>query len=224
MKNQEEYYEAEFKGKSAAQLMSEIQALKKEIGRLKSIIESNDYDGSFEALPELHAQIRYNRVCLEKAKAALIESGETYIPSEEEKRAEEISRSIPYLSKLLLTIRVYLIGQVTIELTFLDEFIKVKKERLFELQPNEEKIVNYPENKERFMQKFKDLHPEEWQSHYCDEHVLDGTEWSLELYFANEHENIHFGGVNAYPYNIDDFCRLITEAIGEEISAENPFG
>ncbi|NLJ95194.1 MAG: hypothetical protein GX326_06880 [Clostridiaceae bacterium] len=69
-------------------------------------------------------------------------------------------------------------------------------------------IVN-KETRDNFIRKLQNLHLGEWKSRYDNLSVLDGTRWSLDLYFSNEQPTIHFDGSNAYPSNFDEFCRLI---------------
>ena len=133
-----------------------------------------------------------------------------------EQRAAKIDDSIPYLSKLVFSISGYFDGHVTTTITFYDECMKVKKEHLYEQESDEEQTVDYPDNKESFMQALQDLHFGEWKSQYVNPEVQDGTQWSLELHFSNGQRTVSFSGSNAYPDNFDDFCSLIGERSDEE--------
>lgn len=214
------FYDQELKGKSLSQILSKIRGLKNEIGRLKNLIESPDYNGLIVGYPTLHTQLGCNQLYLEKAKEALSEAGGTYHPSKAEQRAAKIDGSIPYLSNLVFSIGGYFDGHVTTTIAFYDECMKVNKEHLYELESDEEQTVDYPDNKESFMQALQDLHFGEWKSQYVNLGVLDGTQWSLELHFSNGQRTVSFSGSNAYPYNFDDFCSLIGERSDEETADE----
>lgn len=216
----EAFYDRELKGKSSSQILSKIRGLKNEIGRLKNLIESPDYNSQVVDYPTPHTQLFCNRLYLEKAKEALSESGGTYQPSKAEQRALSIDNSIPYLTKLVFSIGGYFGGYTTTTITFCEECMKVKKEKLYEMKSDEEQTVAYPENKESFMEMLRDIHLGEWKSRYDNICVLDGTQWNLELYFSNGHKKVSFGGSNAYPYNFDDFCSLIGESNDAEADDE----
>ena len=81
----EEFYNESLKGKSTDQIMRVIRSLKREIGRLKNIVEHPDYSPTM--CPTESTQIFCSKLYLEKAKLALLEIGETYTPTKAEQRA-----------------------------------------------------------------------------------------------------------------------------------------
>lgn len=68
-----------------------------------------------------------------------------------------------------------------------------------------------PYSKLEFLKLFADLHIGEWRKHYSTEKfgisVLDGTQWSLDIYYSNEKKS-SYDGSNAYPYNFCDLTDL----------------
>ena len=91
----EGYYEEYLKGKDAAQIMTAIRGLKKEMGRLKNTMEHPDYNTKVVMCPSEDTQLWCTRLYLERAKEALIAAGGEYAPSKNELKAEtfEIGRA-----------------------------------------------------------------------------------------------------------------------------------
>lgn len=219
--NAAEIYALQLKEKSPAEISSEIQNLRNEIQRLKDSIEYTADESPYPPTPQAHKQLSHKRLCLEKAKEALRESGVPYHPSEAEQRAEAIDKSIPYLSALNFSIGAYLAGRVTLQLKFYDDGIKVKKEHLGGLPLKKEWTAEYPQTKALFMKRLQNLHLGEWDPLYeSSAAVLDGCSWNLELRFSNGQENVKYKGSDKYPYNFESFCELLEELINEGIDAE----
>lgn len=76
MSSPNEYYKSHLKGKSAAQIMTKIRSLKREINRLIHVLEDPNYMP--ERCPTEDVQLSCARKYLEKAKQALVEAGGTY--------------------------------------------------------------------------------------------------------------------------------------------------
>lgn len=72
-----------------------------------------------------------------------------------------------------------------------------------------EKTPDYLCEKDEFLYQLKALHIGEWNLSYSNPFVLDGTQWSLEMHFSNDHKKVRKFGSNAYPYNFRDFCNLM---------------
>ena len=78
MISSETYYEENLKGKSAGEILREIQSLKREINRLRKIAESNYMLPEKMCEPSPLTQIKVNREYLERAKIAYAEVGGEY--------------------------------------------------------------------------------------------------------------------------------------------------
>ena len=63
-------------------------------------------------------------------------------------------------------------------------------------------------DKVEFFTGLKALHMEDWEQYYMDSEILDGTQWSLELYFTDKKQPVKFVGSNAYPDNFVELEKL----------------
>ena len=52
--------------------------------------------------------------------------------------------------------------------------------------------------KDEFINGLKRIHIGEWKRDYENLDILDGTQWSLELYFSNDKKAVKIYGSNAY--------------------------
>ena len=210
----EGYYEEYRKGKTAAQIMTAIRGLKKEIGHLKNIMEHPDYGEE----PIMHQSestwLWCTRFYLERAKEALEATGGTYAPPQAELKAADFEENIPAISKLVFSIGGFFGGYETRTYTIDDERLYLDVEHSLILKPTNLNIESdYPCSKDEFLDGLRELHIGEWRSKYdlrrfgCI--VLDGTQWELEIYFSNGHKPVKIYGDNAYPYNFDRFQELL---------------
>ena len=208
----EEFYNESLKGKSTDQIMRVIRSLKREIGRLKNIVEHPDYSPTM--CPTESTQIFCSKLYLEKAKLALLEIGETYTPTKAEQRAMAFDDNIPNISKVFFTIGGFFGG---------------REERFYEVRENkihaeyEHNLIfktddNIPADeikdidKGEFLEQLKNLHIGEWRRNYdtlrFGYEVCDGAQWELHIYFSNGHKPVKIYGDNAYPYNFDSVLEL----------------
>ena len=74
----EGYYEEYLKGKDAAQIMTAIRGLKKEMGRLKNTMGHPDYNTKVVMCPSEDTQLWCTRLYLDRAKEALVAAGGEY--------------------------------------------------------------------------------------------------------------------------------------------------
>ncbi|USS92409.1 hypothetical protein [Fructobacillus americanaquae] len=59
-----------------------------------------------------------------------------------------------------------------------------------------------------FFQAMKDLRVGSWEEKYVDESVMDGTQWSVRIYFNHGMEVLAIEGSNDYPDNVEEFDRV----------------
>ena len=121
----------------------------------------------------------------------------------------KFNEDLYFIEKLIFSIGDYFEKNTVITITFYADKMAVKKEDMYQSKYVEDEIVVNKETRYNFIQKLQNLHLNEWKSRYDNLSGLDGTRWSLDLYFSNEQQTIHFDGSNAYPSNFDEFCRLM---------------
>ena len=93
----ETYYEECLQGKSQSVILQQISLLKKEIDRLKEVMESDENSPESMVMPSPLTRIKCNREYLEMAKLALEETGGQYELTDEEFR--KIEEAIPYTAQ-----------------------------------------------------------------------------------------------------------------------------
>ena len=71
-----------------------------------------------------------------------------------------------------------------------------------------------PISRELFLQSIKGLNIGEWRPKYNVKRfgytVIDGSDWSLEIYFSDEDKPFKVYGDNNYPYNFADLYELLS--------------
>lgn len=220
----ETFYEMNLKGKSVKEIMKVIRGLKREITRLKNIVEHPNYElRSMVIHPTEKVQISMNREYLERAKQALVEVGGIYKPSAAEKKALDFDNSIPYINKIEFSIGGFFGGYETKTYTIDENEVHTYVEHSLIPKPSNFDDSEIAEiDKREFLEALKDLHVGEWRKKYDTYRfniaVMDGTQWHLEIYFSNGHRPVKIYGDNAYPYNFDRLLNLFeieNEDIGE---------
>ena len=207
----ETYYELYLKGKNAKQIMTIIRSLKREISRLKNIMEHPEYQCMMH--PNEAVRISCNRYYLEQAKQALTEAGGIYVPTKAELKAQEFNANIPYISKIEFSIGGFFEGHEKRTYTIEGDTVNTHVEHSLMLNPSNFDDSEIEEmNKADFLECLADLHIGEWQRSYSPRRfgyeVLDGTQWHLYIYFSNGHRTVKIEGSNAFPYNFDRLTEL----------------
>ena len=77
-----------------------------------------------------------------------------------------------------------------------------------------------PFTREAFLQGIAKLHIGEWEKEYMNPHVLDGTQWSIEIEYENGHKPVQIYGSNAFPENFNDLIDFL-ETGGERTGYES---
>ena len=207
------YYEEKLKGKSAEEIMTAIRNLKWQIGHLKNIMEHPDYIYSMVD-PDESLQLHFTRAYLEKAKEALEEAGGEYKPSQAELNAVDFNENLDYVEKLIFSIGGYFGGYETRTYTLRNDRLYMDINHSLALKPSNFHIEpDYPLTKEDLLMGLFELHIGEWRRTYNTQrfgyHVLDGTQWELEIHYSNGHKPFKVDGDNAYPYNFNEFQELL---------------
>lgn len=210
----EGYYEEYLKGKNAAQIITAIRGLKKEIGHLKNTMEHPDYRHEIIIHPSESIRLWCMRLYLERAKEALVDVGGVYKPSQAELKAVAFDDSIPAICKVVFSIGGFFEGYETRTYRLDEKHLYMDVDHSIILKPTNHHIEpDFPISKEEFLEGIKELHIGEWRLRYTLERfgycVCDGTQWELEIYFSNEHKPVKIYGDNAYPYNFNAFQELL---------------
>ena len=207
----ETYYELYLKGKNEKQIMTIIRSLKREISRLKNIMEHPKYQCMIHPNESVH--ISCNRQYLEKAKQTLTKVGGIYVPTKAELKAQEFNANIPYISKIEFSIGGFFEGYEKRTYTIEGDTVNTYVEHSLIFKPSNFDDSDIEEmNKEDFLKCLADLHIGEWQRSYSPRRfgyeVLDGTQWHLYIYFSNGYRTVKIEGSNAFPYNFDRLTEL----------------
>ena len=208
MTSPDQFYDWYLKGKTAEEIMSVIRKEKREIGRLKNIMEHPNYADRKKYRPSEDVQIACSRLYLSEAKRALEEAGSTYVPSAAEQKAMGFDDNIPYISKIEFCIGGFFGGYETKTFTINGDKVSIEASHTFDpdVYKSEER------EKGAFLEEIESLHIGEWRRKYdCRRFgvfIMDGTQWHLDIYFSNGHRPVKFYGDNAYPYNFDRLLEL----------------
>ena len=210
----ESYYEMNLKGKTAEQIMSAIRGLKKEIGHLKNVMEHPDYGSEPIMCPSESTRLWCTREYLERAKIALGEAGVAYTPSQSELKAKAFENNLSAISKIVFSIGGYFGGYETRTVSLDGGDLQVYVQHSLSIEP-EEPTAEFilPVDKDDFLDELSRLYIGEWRSSYNPERfgyvVLDGTQWELEIRYNNEAKPFKSHGSNSFPYNFDEFQKLL---------------
>lgn len=212
----ETYYEMELKGKSQQEILKKIRSLKREINKLKKLIE--EYDPSPDAfiMPDGLTRIKCNRGYLKKAIQAYEDAGGRYIPTKQEQRSQDFNRILEDLHCLKFSIGGFFGGYETRTYTVRGDKVMLDVENTIIAKPSNLPMY-YPFTKTEFIDGLRNLHIGEWKRDYMNPYVLDGAQWNLEIQYNGNRKPVRFSGSNAYPYNFDD----LTEFLGINEKADN---
>ena len=209
----ESYYEEQLEGKTKEQIISVIRGLKREIGRLKNIMENPEYGKQALVHPSEDVRLSCTRGYMEKAIQAYAEAGGTYSLSKSEVKVADFDLNMNSISKITFNIGGFFGGYRSYVVEISDKIYAytklwedVESHVIFDHE-NEE-----PFTKDTFLAALSDLHIGEWRRRYSTQRfgytVCDGTQWELEFEYNNGHKPVRFDGDNAYPYNFDRFMLL----------------
>lgn len=209
MSSPEEFYEYRLKEKSAAEIMTVIRCLKREINSLIETLEHPDY--VCEICPSEEVQLMCNREYLSVAKRALIEAGGMYKPTKSELKAMVFEENIPYISRVVLSVGGFTMGYDKRVVEIIDDQVHIFAEK-FPISDGPEEIA-YDLTKTEFLDFIRDLHIGEWRRSYdlyrYGMAVMDGVQWELTLNFTNGHKAVTYHGDNAYPHNFKKLLELL---------------
>lgn len=198
--NSDVYDEAHFKGKTADELREEIQHLKDEMERLKDILEHPNYHAD-KPIPDEYIQIQQIRDALNKATAALTETGAPLKQTLREVRGEVFQKNIPYIARIVYAKNSMLGKSEHITVTVEDEQVFITRKNADMPEP----VQDAPIPTDIFLEKLSVLHIGEWQPEYSPARfgflTCDGAAWDLTFYFSSGCRPFSIRALNAEPYN-----------------------
>lgn len=204
----ETYYEENLKGKSAGEILREIQSLKREINRLRKIAESNDMLSEKMIEPSPLTRIKVNREYLERAKIAYAEVGGECKLTKAEMKDQEFNESLRLMKKFEFDYGGFFNGYETRSYTIAGEKVLFDLRHSLSQKPFD--LPDYePVTKEEFLEGLAELHIGEWKKNYVNPSILDGTQWSIDIEYEGDRKPVHIYGSNAFPYNFDDLLEFL---------------
>ncbi len=208
------FYEDNIKGKTEIEIKENIRSIKREINKLKKNMEAKycqEIDSLYEMCPSESTQLHCNRMYLKVAQQGLRDIGDEYIPSREEVKSNYFQENIVNIREILFTIGGYTQGHKNIVVQLNESCLNVTLKHFEKLTEGELKtIFNEVMDREYFLNKIKELYLGEWKSVYSSsEEICDGTQWKIEIVYINGIKSRSYEGDNMYPYNFDEFLKLL---------------
>ena len=213
----ETYYEECLQGKSQSVILQQISLLKKEIDRLKEVMESDENSPEAMIMPSPLTRIKCNREYLEMAKLALEEAGGQYELTDEDLRDQSFNTKLAAMHRFTLEIGGFFNGYTKYKYTISGDHVLFDADHSFYLKPSNLPVYE-PFTREEFIRGIADLHIGEWKERYENLCVLDGTQWSISIEYEDGKEPFEIYGSNAYPYNFEELMEFLgigTVAVNE---------
>lgn len=207
----ESYIEMELSGKSREKALKMVESLRKEIRRLKRIIEETPYSDEFEIKPSPQTRISVSRDYLVAAKSFFKSQGWEYEPSKKEIKDKEFNARLKDLEEIELYYGGFFGKSINCRISFSGSKIIVEDLIVFG-KDNEREKSTLPcfddMTRTSFLRELRDIHMGEWKREYMDPDILDGTQWEVDVRFADGKKQ-HFSGSNKFPYNFNEFLEVM---------------
>lgn len=207
----ETYYSMCLQGKTKEEIMQKIRSLKRQINKLKTIIEEPSFKSIIE--PSESVQIKMNREYLQKAITAYNKAGGEYVLTARERKIKDFDENIKNLKKITLSISDLSCGCTVYTLSFEKdnslasaECINIGNE-LVKPQSTFQKDV--------FFKQLEELHISEWNNEYFAKDIPDGVRWHLILEYYDGKRDAKYYGNNRFPFNFSEFKELVEETLKE---------
>ena len=216
MSSPENYREEFLVGKSKEEIASRIRNLKREIGRLKNVLEHPCYECAMR--PGEYVQLKMSYLYLEEAKKAFEELGGTYVPGEAEQKIAKFNEDLDSVAKITFEHGSCMGRRKIRTIEVCDDGLKMEEAHRFCFDG--EVKTFYSKEKNALIERLQELNLGGWRKHYDTFRfgvaVMDGKSWSLEISFSNGRRAVRFLGENAYPYNFDDLEKLFDDFLQRE--------
>lgn len=190
------------KGKPLEELKTELEGLRREISELKKSLQTPDFTQP-DMFPDRETRLSMALDYFDMAKKALTEAGGDFVPTADEKRAEDFDKRLNSISEIRLTIGSFF----DFPKTFIAE-ISGPTASFFLTSLDYDRRHGFDMPADEFINRLKELRLGHWQPEYLCRGVADGEEWSAELSFEAG-DPAYFRGLNAYPFSFHRFCDLM---------------
>ena len=207
MMSPESYYMG-LEGKTAEEILTELNGLRREISELKAALRSNDFTVP-DIKPSRGVRLSMALDYFDMAKKALIEAGGEYTPTEDERRALGFNTRLDGLTALEFTVSRHFLITKTLSADFSGG--KTSAKIICETNPlygNEMRKKVGEIEREQLIAELKSIHMGDWDSAYNQLGILDGEDWSVTLRFSGGSEEC-FHGSNGYPFSFTQFCDIM---------------
>ncbi len=207
----EAYLEGELQGKPPAVLMQRVNALRREIARLKRKMEHPFYTPLGD--PSEDVRLSCTRAYLARAKQALVAAGGACPQTAVERRDEVFNAGLADIERIELSIGGFLDGY-GFHTVCLEDPVRYEHGSSPFLQ-SEEKLTETgaPVSRAEFLALLADLHIGEWRRSYdCSQYgicIEDGTQWRVTVTYRDGRRPFVREGSNAYPHNFKAFRALM---------------
>ena len=185
MMSPESYY-TDLKGKTAEEILAELNGLRQEISELKAALRSNDLTEP-DIKPSRDVRLAMALDYLDMAKKALLEAGGECIPTEDERRALDFNARLDGLTVLEFSVSRHFLITKTLSADFSGG--KTSAKIICETSPlygNESRKKIGEIERERMISELRQIHMGDWDSEYNLLGILDGEDWSVTLRFARQ--------------------------------------
>ena len=198
------YYDMYIKDKDVSVVKGEADTLRREISRLKRIIEFPSYEYEAHPYPDERMQLEACREYLSCAKKALATLG-AECDTKEELAAKAIEDNNDKILSLVLEMGSKLEG--VYELSVSDELCTVTKNTCTE------RITVKTMTAAEVSEGLNSLHLGEWHEEYKSEDVGSQVSltdnWRVSIIYKGGIPPRSFYGTGVYPYNFDTLCQLL---------------
>lgn len=223
MTSPDRYYEECLKGKTAAEIMTKIRSLKKEIGRLKKVLEDPSYpDREWAIHPSEAVQLSCTKQYLEYAKKALVEAGGEYPLSKVDTKVASFNERLASMKKVEFKISNFPYPSNARVVSIEGDGLLLCEGNPY--APKEMKCVHYQCDVAEFINALRAFEFGGWRRRYDTYRygvaVMDGTSWELKLTFGDGEASVRFTGDNAYPYNYERLEELFADLWTEGFDSE----
>ncbi|GAP02773.1 hypothetical protein FPFC_022230 [Fructobacillus pseudoficulneus] len=158
------------------------------------------------------------RAILAVAKKILVDRGGAYPLSQVELLDELFQQKVPLISKIQVEAFGYFAGlrRDTFKIQGEDVLAKTEYRSMAELASRiqREETDQRVMGKDEFLEKIRKMHLGEWRFYYTQPEIMDGTQWSIDVYFNQGEDVINYHGSNAYPSNIAEFSKFLSLDLG----------
>ncbi len=203
----ESYYMG-LEGKTAEEILTELNGLRREISELKAALRSNDFTVP-DIKPSRGVRLSMALDYFDMAKKALLEAGGEYVPTEDEQRALAFNARLDKLTVIEFTVSRHFLITKTLSADFSGGKTSVKIISVTNpLYGNERRKKVGEIERERLISELKSIHMGDWDSAYNLPGIMDGEDWSVTLKFSDGSDEC-FHGSNAYPFSFTRFCGVM---------------